>query len=76
MNGNSVFALPIRKGRLMNTKKFKWEVLDPKVAELVDAPGRLSIREIAERIGCGVQTVQRSMRRQKINIIHKAVPRG
>ena len=56
---------------MFTRKKFKWEVLDPKVAELVNAPGRLTITEIAERIGCGVQTVQRSMRRQKINIIHK-----
>ncbi len=57
----------------MNTKKFKWEVINPKVAELIDAPGRLTIREIAERIGCSVQTVQRSMRRQKINLIRKQV---
>lgn len=55
----------------MNTKKFKPEVIDPKIAELVDAPGRLTIAEIAERVGCGVQTVQRSMRRQGIYIIHK-----
>lgn len=73
MNCNHVFPLPSRKEDIMNTKKFKWEVINPKVAELIDAPGRLTIREIAERIGCSVQTVQRSMRRQKINLIRKQV---
>lgn len=52
------------KGKKGNWK-FDWAALDAKVAELFAE--KLDIKEIAERLGSGVQTVHRSMRRQGLN---------
>jgi len=57
-------------------KKFDWKELDPKVAELCASPETLTIEVMAQRLGAGVQTIQRSMRRQGINRYRKAVSRG
>jgi IS30 family transposase len=51
--------------------KFDWAALDTKVAELFAE--KLEIKEIAQRLGSGVQTVQRSMRRQGLNRYRKVV---
>jgi hypothetical protein len=57
-------------------KKFDWKELDPKVAELCASPDNLTIVVMAQCLAASVQTIQRSMRRQRINRYRKAVSRG
>lgn len=54
-------------------KKFDWKEFDLKVAEACALLSNLTLKQIAERLGASVQTIQRSMRRQGINRYRKAV---
>lgn len=54
-------------------KKFDWKELDSKVAELCALPENLTITAMAQRLGASVQTIQRSMRRQRYHRYRKTV---